>query len=138
MKRLLIVPALGAILALPGCTTAQLQQDEAYVLSIVSSIKAGAKVAATTANAAVDLICGYLPAVVDDLNQTQNAVGLTGLTPGPKTRAAMNSANSALASAEALCSAKAATGIPAKVAAVWAAYSSAKAALANAKTAGGA
>lgn len=137
MRAFLFAPFLALALALGGCDTAQVQQDEAYILSVVSSIKAGVKVAAATASAAADVVCGYMPAVVNDANSIRDAVGMTGLTPGPKTQAAASAASAAIAAANALCSAKAQTGINAKVTDIWTAYANAKAAIAAAKKAAG-
>lgn len=136
MKHLAIVAALA--LSLGACTPEQVQQDETYVLSIVASIKAGAKVAEATAASAVDVVCGYMPAVVNDANSIRTAIGMTGLTPGVKTQLALSAADSAVSAVNNLCATRSATGNPAKVAAAWAAYANAKAALAAAKKAAGA
>ncbi len=138
MKRLAIVLALSASSLLAACTAEQVQQDEAYILSLVSSIKAGVKVAAETAHAAADVVCGYMPAVVNDANTVRDAIGMTGLTPGPKTQAALGAANAAIAAANDLCSSRTQVGATTKVASVWSAYANAKAAIAAAKKASGA
>ncbi len=138
LRSIFVVLVCMLVIPLGACTPEQVQQDEAYILSLVSSIKAGVKVAAETAHAAADVVCGYMPAVVNDVNTVRDAVGMTGLTPGPKTQAALGAANAAIAAANDLCSSRTQVGATTKVASVWSAYANAKAAIAAAKKASGA
>ncbi len=136
MKRILILCA--AALSITACTPEQIAQDEAYVLAMVKAARAGVRIAAADAANAVNIVCGYMPAVVGDVSSFRSAIGAVGLIPGIKTAAALAAADAAVNAANDLCSTRT-PGIASadRVKAAWAAYANAKAALAAAKQAAG-
>lgn len=122
--------ALLASLALPGCTP----EREAQIAATIAAVKKGYSTASHTVQVTLNEVCANSGTINAE---TQNVTTVIGqVSQGPRTTAAINSANNALNALNEICAAQNAP-TAAKLIAAWNAYQSAKKAIADAKRAAG-
>lgn len=119
--------ALAAAMSLGGCTAAQLQADEAFVLALIQGLRSGAAVTTADQGRAASMICGYVGDVNADYNKVAGIVGTD--------TKAMRTASSVLNKAAGFCSSGTVAATTAQLSSLWNAYLAAKAAVAAAKRA---
>jgi len=144
MKRLFIICTLA--LSLGACSTANigaflqnLADVEAQALEIVTKIRAGAAVASAAVDQTINSVCAAVPQLNTGVQNFMAAVP----NPGPKTVNAIRVAKLSLNTASSACTAyvtapPSATGRVTVLRNLWAAYTAAKKALADANAAAGA
>lgn len=146
MRKLFAVIALSSTLALGACSTVNiaaflqnLADVEKQAVEIVAKIRQGVAVASAAVDTTINSVCVAVPQLNAGVQNVMAAVP----NPGPKTREAIRVASISVATASSACAAyvtapPSASGRVAVLRNLWAAYTAAKKALADANAAGGA